>query len=82
MRFPVDILALDRVGRIIDVRPAVRPWRLVILCRTTASVVEVPSGALAGTVEIGALLSLEVPAERQGRISRQLKAWCHSAAKT
>jgi uncharacterized protein len=79
MRFPVDILAVDRVGCVIDVRTGVRPWRMVTLGWSTAAVVEVPAGSLAGTVEVGALLSLEVPAERRGRICRRLKAWSESA---
>lgn len=27
MRFPIDVVFLDREGRVLDVRPTVRPWR-------------------------------------------------------
>jgi uncharacterized membrane protein (UPF0127 family) len=80
MRFPIDILALDRGGRIIDVRPGVRPWRHVVLRRSTSAVVEIPSGALAATIEVGAVLSLEIEPENRLRISRRLRAWCDRAA--
>jgi uncharacterized membrane protein (UPF0127 family) len=44
MRFPIDVVFLDRWGWPIEVRRAVRPWR-VIGCRDAAAVIEMRSGA-------------------------------------
>lgn len=44
MRFPVDILCLDRNDRIIKSMPGVKPWRVVSGGRRAASVLELPAG--------------------------------------
>ena len=44
MRFPVDILCLDRNNRIIRSMPSVRPWRVILAGRRTASILELPGG--------------------------------------
>jgi uncharacterized protein len=36
LRFPIDIVALDREGRVVAVRRAVSPWRVVFLPRCWA----------------------------------------------
>jgi len=33
LRFPIDVLLLDRAGQVLAVRRAVRPWRLVLPVR-------------------------------------------------
>jgi uncharacterized protein len=76
VRFSIDLLALDRVGRVIDVRHDVRPWRLVLLARSTFAVVEIPSGEEGGKVGIGTMLRLVPPEKSRRRISRTLAAWC------
>ena len=80
MRFPIDIIVLDRNGRAIEVRHAVRPWRVVLLPRQTSALVELPSGGERGKVEIGAMLRLEVPENGGRRVSRTLAAWCNELA--
>jgi len=80
MRFPIDIIVLDRNGRAIEVRHALRPWRVVLLPRQTFALVEVPSGGERGEVEIGAMLRLEVPENGGRRVSRTLAAWCNELA--
>lgn len=59
MRFPIDLVYLDRKHRIRKVRSAVGPWRLSA-CFTAHSILELPAGTIretqteAGdTVEIG-----------------------------
>ncbi|SRR5579875_601166 len=43
MRFPIDLVYLDRQNRVRKVRHAVGPWRLS-LCLTAHSVLELPAG--------------------------------------
>ena len=43
MRFPIDVVFLDRHGWPIDIRRAVRPWR-VVANRTAAAVLELKAG--------------------------------------
>jgi uncharacterized membrane protein (UPF0127 family) len=40
LRFPIDIAALDRQGRVLSVRRAVAPWRAVLLPRGAWAVLE------------------------------------------
>jgi uncharacterized membrane protein (UPF0127 family) len=44
MRFPIDVVFLDRWGWPIDLRRAVKPRRLVT-CRAAAAVIEMRAGA-------------------------------------
>jgi uncharacterized membrane protein (UPF0127 family) len=46
MRFPIDMVALDDRGVIIDYVPNLRPWRIRLPRRGTAGVLELPVGAL------------------------------------
>jgi len=43
MRFPIDVVFLDRWGWPIEMRRNVGPWRIVI-CRSAAAVIEVRAG--------------------------------------
>ena len=47
MRFPIDLLFLDREGRTLRVAPDVRPWRIRGPVRGARTVVELPAGAAA-----------------------------------
>lgn len=40
MRFSIDVYMVDRQGFVLKVRPAVRPWRLVIAPRGTYYIIE------------------------------------------
>ena len=46
MKFPIDILALDAAGRVIDRVSGLRPWRIRLPRRGTAGVLELAAGAL------------------------------------
>ena|SRR5689334_1263531 len=48
MRFPIDVLYLDRKNRVRKLRPGMPPWRLSV-CLTAHSVLELPAGTLAAT---------------------------------
>jgi uncharacterized protein len=46
MRFPIDIVALDDRGVVIDHVTNLKPWRIRLPRRGTAGVLELPVGAL------------------------------------
>jgi uncharacterized membrane protein (UPF0127 family) len=48
MRFPIDLVYLDRKNQIRKVRSAVRPWR-VSACLSAHSVIELPAGTILKT---------------------------------
>jgi uncharacterized protein len=59
MRFAIDVAMLDRTGRTLAVRKAVRPWRLAFAPRGTHAVLEVAAGNLPlAAGEVVALRSL------------------------
>jgi uncharacterized membrane protein (UPF0127 family) len=62
MRAPIDVVFLDRGGRVLRVAPALGPWRLA-WCRGAAAVLELPAGACAraGLTAGDALRPLERP---------------------
>jgi uncharacterized membrane protein (UPF0127 family) len=64
MRFPIDLVYLDRHHHIRKVRSAVGPWRLSA-CLAAHSILELPAGVVEATrTERGDRLEF-VPAERQ-----------------
>jgi uncharacterized protein len=65
MRFPIDIVALDERGVVIDHVAHLKPWRIRLPRRGTAGVLELPAGWLAhsGTV-LGHRITFE---QRTGR---------------
>src|SRR5689334_369230 len=63
MRFPIDVVFLDRDWRVVGVRHGLRPWR-VAGTRGAAAALELPAGAAADArVEEGDALALEVREE-------------------
>jgi hypothetical protein len=63
MRFPIDVVFLDRDRRIVGIRHGLRPWRVAGARRAVAAL-ELPAGAAAeaGIAE-GDVLALEDPEE-------------------
>lgn len=49
MRFPLDILHLDRDGVVLRAVPELRPWAIGPIVRRSHSVVELPAGTIAAT---------------------------------
>ena len=47
MRFPIDLIALDDAGVVVDAVPALGPWRIRLPRPGTVSVLELPAGSLA-----------------------------------
>jgi uncharacterized membrane protein (UPF0127 family) len=48
MRFPIDLVYIDRNRRVRKVRSSVRPWRMSA-CLTAHSILELPSGTVRET---------------------------------
>jgi uncharacterized membrane protein (UPF0127 family) len=59
VRFPLDVVCLDPQGRVVDVRHAVRPWRIVQPQARTFAVLELPAAETA--MEIGDAVRYEPP---------------------
>lgn len=62
MRFPIDVVFLDRDWKVVRVVHGLRPWRVAAARRAVAAL-ELPAGAAAEAgIEEGDVLSLEEPA--------------------
>jgi uncharacterized protein len=63
MKFPIDVIALDECGVIIDCVPHMKPWRIRLPRRGTAGVLELPAGRVAASgTEIGHRILFEMTA--------------------
>ena len=49
MRFPIDIIALDHAGVVVDAVPALAPWRIRLPRKGSVSVLELAAGALSAS---------------------------------
>ena len=59
MRFPIDVVFLDRDWKVLSVRHELRPWRVAGARRAVAAL-ELPAGAAAAAgIEEGDVLALE-----------------------
>jgi uncharacterized membrane protein (UPF0127 family) len=47
MRFPIDVLFVDRAGRVVRTVPDLRPWVPVVAARGAKEVVELRAGTIA-----------------------------------
>ena len=58
MRFPIDVIFIDRDGRVVRIVPALAPWRMAMSARAKA-VIELAAGtAAASDIRLGDLLYL------------------------
>jgi hypothetical protein len=58
MQFPIDVIFIDRDGRVVRIAPALAPWRIAMSARAKA-VIELAAGqAAAADIQIGDLLYL------------------------
>src|SRR6266498_2062037 len=57
MRFPIDVIFLDRDSRVVKIIPALKPWRTALGGRGARSALELPAGVAETTgLEPGDLL--------------------------
>ena len=60
MRIPIDVIVLDRQGRVLRICRSLRPWRMILPSRGGHSTVELRAGTLDGaSVQVGDRLALE-----------------------
>ena len=57
MRFAIDVLFVDRAGRVVKVRERMVPWRMAGALRAFATI-ELPAGTLSGVVRAGDTVTL------------------------
>jgi uncharacterized membrane protein (UPF0127 family) len=49
MRFAIDAVFVDRAGRVVRVADRLPPWRVAIVARGAAEVIELPAGTASET---------------------------------
>lgn len=64
MRFPIDVLYLDREDRVVRAQQGIRPWRIgPLYTRGAKYVIELPEGAIrASGTQVGDHILVEQPA--------------------
>jgi hypothetical protein len=72
MRFAIDVVALDAKGRVVDVAPRLRPWRVRLPRGGSVGVLELPPGTIAASgTQLGDRIVFErVPDESHVRDGR------------
>ncbi|HYF64308.1 MAG TPA: DUF192 domain-containing protein [Herpetosiphonaceae bacterium] len=59
MRFPIDVLFVDRDHRVVGLRHTFKPWRPFAAARAARYTIELPAGVLAASgTEVGDTLQL------------------------
>jgi uncharacterized membrane protein (UPF0127 family) len=68
MRFPIDVVYLDRDGTVVHIEENLKPWRFARVRSEAASVLELPRQALAAT---GTVVGdkIEITLDRSGKTS-------------
>ncbi len=60
MRFTIDVLAMDANGVVVDVVPAMKPWRMRLPKPGATSVLELPAGTLVNAgMKVGHRIKIE-----------------------
>ena len=49
MRFPIDVVGLDRERNVVKLWPHLRPWRVTSIHMSIRTVIELPAGRIATT---------------------------------
>jgi len=75
MRFPIDVVMLDRGGLVVDTRRNVRPWRVVIPTVSTFAILEIPSRSAERPINVGTSLRLELPRDDPRRKQEFYQSW-------
>jgi uncharacterized membrane protein (UPF0127 family) len=71
MKFPIDVLFVDKDLKVVSVYENLKPWRITRLHFSASSVIELPAGTLAGTTKGngGALLGQTLTIKTFDRVS-------------
>jgi uncharacterized membrane protein (UPF0127 family) len=66
MRYPIDVIALDGRGRVVDLVPEMKPWRIRLPRKGCLGVLELPSGTIeASRTRLGDAIVFEIAMERE-----------------
>ncbi|MEX0819953.1 MAG: hypothetical protein WD070_10195 [Pirellulaceae bacterium] len=57
MRFPIDVVMLDKDDRVLGIRRNLRPWRAYVCQRGTTSVIETAVDVLGVEIGVGLKVS-------------------------
>jgi uncharacterized membrane protein (UPF0127 family) len=57
MKFSIDVVLLDKGNRVVALHPSLPPNRMTRIYLKAHSVLELPSGTLGGTVDVGDVIS-------------------------
>ena len=52
MRFPIDVVFIDREGRVVGLLEKIRPWRLSPIFLAATKAIELPAGTIARTATL------------------------------
>lgn len=69
MAYAIDVIFVDKSHKIVEIMPAVKPWRLTRMIMKAHCVVELPAGSLEGTnAEVGDQLEWFKPNEGEATV--------------
>ena len=71
LRFPIDLICLDRLGRVVEVRKHLRPWRAAVGAAGTHAILETNSGDI--HLEVGQLLAVQAAGDGQATLPQSLR---------
>lgn len=71
LRFPIDLICLNRQGQVVEVRKDLRPWRAAIATAGTHAILETAAGGL--HLEVGQLLSVQAAGDGPATLRRSLQ---------
>jgi uncharacterized membrane protein (UPF0127 family) len=74
MHFAIDVVMLDRAGRVVGLRQGVRPWRVVLGCRNTYAMLETMVGS--ALVAVGMQMRLRPRAGQDVACPASLRFFC------
>ena len=64
MRFPIDVIFLDKKNRVVGLRRNMKPWRMAWSWRG-AKTIELPVGAIAATrTQVGDIVAFQISASK------------------
>jgi uncharacterized membrane protein (UPF0127 family) len=63
MRFPLDVVFIDKQGAVVKIAASLKQWRVAMGGKGAWCALEMPSGAAAGVVSVGDTVTWEPSAD-------------------